>query len=146
MVSRAAARTPTGSRDVADPTRWANTPSGMLRADSVPTTHRTGVGSDCVTNRASVVLPTPASPIRTMPQIPALSTSAEWIGAYSGSRRRMSQSWAMSDDLNTSAGNSGTEVIIFAIPTGWRGCFGGLGDVENPVCTDCGRRELRGHE
>ena len=82
MFSRAAASTPTGSRDVADPARWANTPSGMLRADSVPATHRTGEGSDRVTNRASVVFPTPASPITTMPQIPVLSTSAEWIVAY----------------------------------------------------------------
>jgi hypothetical protein len=54
----------------------------MLRADSVPATHRTGQGSDCVTNRASVVFPTPASPITTMPQTPELSTSAEWIVAY----------------------------------------------------------------
>ena len=31
----------TGSVDVAGPTRWANAPSGMLRADSVPATQRT---------------------------------------------------------------------------------------------------------
>jgi hypothetical protein len=48
-----------GSRGVAAPTGGANTPSGMLRADSVPATHRTGVGSARVTNRASVVFPTP---------------------------------------------------------------------------------------
>ena len=70
MVSRAADRNATGSRDVAVPTKCAKTPSGMLRADSVPATHCTRDGSDCVTRRARVVLPTPASPISTMPHTP----------------------------------------------------------------------------
>jgi hypothetical protein len=63
----------------------------MLRADSVPATQRTGVGSARVTNRTSVVFPTPASPTMTMPQIPGLSTSAAWTAVHSFSRRTTGQ-------------------------------------------------------
>ncbi|CPW03660.1 Uncharacterised protein [Mycobacteroides abscessus subsp. abscessus] len=41
----------------------------MLRDDSVQATHRTSVSSDLVTARASVVLPTPAAPTSTAPQV-----------------------------------------------------------------------------
>src|SRR3974377_2026666 len=75
-----------GSRDAATPTSGANTPSGMLRADSVPATHCTGVGSARVTHRASVVLHTPASPMMTMPQVPVLLTKESWMAVYSLSR------------------------------------------------------------
>jgi hypothetical protein len=50
-ASRAVAQKAVGSREVAAPTNGANTPSGMLRADSVPATHCTGVGSARVTRR-----------------------------------------------------------------------------------------------
>ena len=48
-----------GSREVAGPTRCAKTPSGIERADSVPATQCTRVGSDGATDRASVVFRLP---------------------------------------------------------------------------------------
>ena len=59
----------TGSRADVLPTRCANAPSGTLRADSVPATQCTP-SSVLVTSRASVVLPTPASPATTTPHMP----------------------------------------------------------------------------
>src|SRR4051794_19194008 len=105
IVSRAAARNATGSRDVAVPTKCANTPRGMLRADSVPATHCTRTGSACVTKRASVVLPTPASPTRTMPQTPCTSTSADWMVAYSLSRATTGQLLAIARDVTPARGS-----------------------------------------
>jgi hypothetical protein len=46
----------------------AKAPSGTVRADSVPTAHRTlTFSSELTALRASVVLPTPASPMSTTP-------------------------------------------------------------------------------
>jgi len=50
-------------------TRVAKTPSGMLREDSVHAAQCTFERSDVVTVRASVVLPTPAAPTTTTPQL-----------------------------------------------------------------------------
>ena len=83
IVSRAAAKPAIGSRDAAGPTRWAKTPNGIERADSVPATQCTGVGSDWVTARANVVLPTPASPNSTIPEKSCCPARAERMGPNS---------------------------------------------------------------
>jgi hypothetical protein len=85
MDSRAAASSATGSRDPDAGMRWAKTPSGMLREDSVQPTHCTPVCSDSVTARARVVLPTPATPISTTPP-PRSLVNVERIESNSAGR------------------------------------------------------------
>ncbi|SKX65208.1 Uncharacterised protein [Mycobacteroides abscessus subsp. abscessus] len=85
-LSRAADRYVTGSLDTAGPTRCANTPSGIDRADSVPATQRTPVSVPDVTSRANVVLPTPESPVSTTPHTEPPGFSADWIVRNSCSR------------------------------------------------------------
>jgi hypothetical protein len=61
MDSRVDVIRATGSRDADVGTHCANTPSGILRDDSVHATQRTCDRNEAVTVRASVVLPTPAA-------------------------------------------------------------------------------------
>ena len=84
-ASRAELISAMGSRAADDGTHCAKTPSGMLREDSVHATHCTDAGSAVVTARASVVFPTPAGPVNTMPPLSA-AVSAARIPARSSLR------------------------------------------------------------
>ncbi len=92
--SRAEASRAVASRLGDVPTRWANTPSGMLRDDSVDATQCTWVRSDSVTARASVVFPTPASPTSTTPH-DSLPVSADRTAPNSEGRSTICQTCAM---------------------------------------------------
>ncbi len=67
--SRAEAISATGSREADGLTQCAKAPSGMLREDSVHAAQRTLERGDAMTLRANVVLPTPAAPTKTTPQL-----------------------------------------------------------------------------
>ena len=68
---------------------------------SVPATQCTGVGSDWVTARAKVVLPTPASPNSTIPAKSCVPARAERIVLNSSSRRTIGQ-----DRVSTTSDNT----------------------------------------
>ena len=73
-----------GSRDPDEDTQWANAPSGMLRDDSVHAAQCTFRFNDAVTVRAKVVLPTPAAPTRTTPQLSVPLRAARMASCSAG--------------------------------------------------------------
>src|SRR5262249_53972976 len=89
------------SRVVAEPTRCANTPSGILRADSVAAIHCTRTANDRVTSLANVVLPTPESPNSAMPQKPLPGISADLIDLNSLSRKTTGHGCDATNSNNT---------------------------------------------
>ena len=101
----------------------------MLRADSVPATQCTGQLSDRVTRRASVVLPTPASPMTTMPPtwegVIYLSPDAAW-----GRIAHEIGHWLGMWDIYKEWYSDGTYIPGTAAP--W--CLSGLHDLEPLWC------------
>src|SRR4029077_4272849 len=102
-----------GSREVDGPTRCAKTPSGMLFEDSVDATQRTSERSEFVTARASVVLPTPAAPTRTTPEL-SDPVSADRTAPNSDGRSTICQPGAMARKSNSTHASSPVNPVALA--------------------------------
>src|SRR5690606_21809511 len=118
--SRAEASRAVASRDTEVPTRWAKTPSGMLRDDCVEATQCTWERSDPATARASVVLPTPGSPTSTTPQ-DSLPVRADRTAPNSAGRSTICQIGAMPWSVDRCARQFSAITRAFAVVAAY--CF-----------------------